>query len=397
MVFSQNSCRYWVLLGLILMNSIIISCNNTKISNASHSFQLIDSVKLPALSFISPSALCVRYYSKDEIEYLFWGNSLQNNIELYNLSLEKHIKTISIPEEGPRGIRTIKGGFKVLNFDTIFVNNINTLGDLYIIDTTGLVYDIIKYSTDTAVRNANSYINLNTHIIGNVFSEDNKLIIPLRTPFFRKMPDEYTIAHIKKFNVYNFESKKLTTSPIQIDPDIYIERDMYVLSSVVSLNERYYYQHQNSPNIYYTDDLTHKQSKKFVSEYFIKFLPENTYATPFENVKHSFYYYSLQSDPFKNLLYRIIKLPASDPQLTDGYDEFYGKWDRGSIMVFDADLNLLDEFLFPTHGFYSWYECFVGRKGFYLKRSPNHPHYSESKITFDIFEFRETENMNLNL
>ena len=383
--------RFYNRLVVLALISLNFCCSDRGLISDSFTFLLIDSIKLPAFSYISPKSLCVRYLIKENNEYLFWGNTPQNSIELYDIKAQEHLKSIAIPDEGPGSIKTIKAGFQVINFDTIYVNSLAP-GELFLIDSSGRVYDQITFSYDTVRSYANNYLNLNTHIMGNVFMSGSRIILPLREPYFKDKPDKNTIERITKFRIYNLNTDELTSSPIHIDPDIYEIAEMYILSSVVSMNGSYYYQYQNSANLYHTCDLNNYTRHTFKSKYFTKFISENTYSTPYENAKHSFYYYSLQADPFRDLLYRIVKLPASDPQLTDGFDEFYGSWDRGSIMVIDTNLSLLDEILFATHANYSWNECFVGKKGFYLRRSSNHPHYSESKITFDIFEFSELDN-----
>jgi hypothetical protein len=70
----------------------------------------------------------------------------------------------------------------------------------------------------------------------------------------------------------------------------------------------------------------------------------------------------------------------------DGEKEFNGEYSRISIMVLNEDLDVLGEQLFENTN-YSWNECFVTRRGLHILRAPTHPHYSESQLIFDVYEF----------
>src|SRR5690606_19855161 len=139
-----------------------------------------------------------------------------NSIELYDIKAQVHLKSIVIPDEGPGSIRTIKAGFQVINFDTIFVNPM-TPGELYLVDSSGRVYDQITFSYDTVASYANNYLSLNTHIMGNVFMSGSRIILPLREPYFKNRPDRNALERIIKFKIYDLNTNKLTSSPLQID------------------------------------------------------------------------------------------------------------------------------------------------------------------------------------
>ena len=374
---------------ILLLN--YFSCHAVKGHVASGIFQIVDSLMLPAIPESPVQTLCAKYFEDGDAEYLFWSNRNRNSIEIFNLRSKTHEKTIRLPRDGPYGIPNIYAGFSVLALDTIIVSSSQAYGKLFCIDTFGKYYDIIQYanpSSDTTGNPGNQRVNLNSHYNGDVYRIYNQLVIPYRTPTFNYIPSEEEVKRSRRFGIYNFEKRTLSNSTIGYLSEIFGNPKIFSYSTNTFLNGKLYYHHLNSDKILYTSDFFHERYKSIPSEYQTDYVPWSDSESPYETVKRTFYYQTIKADPYKNLLYRIVKLPVriDDMDFVDGEKELQGELNRVSVMVLDEKLNVLGEQLFENKH-YSWNECFVTKKGLHILRAPTHPHYSESILTFDIYVF----------
>ncbi len=369
---------------LSLISFIWLSaCNDNDRFVRSERLKLVDSIALQALVYTPKSTLCCKYLDNGEGEYIFWGNRPNDFIEVFNLTTGRHITTIRIPIEGPHSIPNLLGGFSVVNMDTIIVST-DRIGKLYMIDTSGTgYYDVINH-TDTSYKSLNNLVSLNSNLPSDIYEINNSLIIPFRIPNFRDKPSNEVMQEIQLFKLFNKNDGTLRKLPIPVNMDLYNSLNFRISGSNCFLNGRLYFQYATDHKIYFTDDLNGSNYKDVQSRFTTDFVPYGRYPRE-QYVLMEFIYKGLLADVYNNRIIRIVKLPVRDVQIADVEKEEDGVYERVSVMILDAGLNLLGETLFE-HSNYSWNECFIGRKGLYILRSPYHPHYSESEITFDIFE-----------
>ena len=379
---AYHICVYYFLL---ICTISAFSCEGNVHNTRYPSIKIVDSISLPALVYTPKSTLCAKYFDDGNEEFLFWGNRPNDFIEIFNLSSRQHVNTIQVPIEGPSSIPNLLGGFTVLNMDTIIVST-DHIGRLYIIDTSSAgYYDIINH-TDTSYKSLNNLVSLNSNLSSDIYLSNNSLIIPFRIPNFRTKPTRDDIREIQLFKVYDLTNRSIRILPMTINPHIYDNPNFRISGSNCFLNGRLYFQYATDHNIYYSDDLIETEQKMLQSRFSSAFVPFGKYPRQ-EYILREFIYKGLIADVYNNRIIRIVKLPVNDVEIADEGKESDGVYERVSMMVLDEDLNLLGEILFE-HSNYSWDECFIGRNGIYILRSPYHPHYSEAEITYDIYELQ---------
>jgi hypothetical protein len=99
-------------------------------------------------------------------------------------------------------------------------------------------------------------------------------------------------------------------------------------------------------------------------------------------------YIQLLYDEFRDLYYRIAKLPRK--RSTGEYLDHTSSYKNDfSVLILDKDFKLLEEVRFPG-GIHHPYLAFVGRKGLYLSRTnPYNPELNENRISFDVYGFEK--------
>ena len=375
-------------LGLCL---IILACGEREAGvphDSDYEFLLVDSVSMEIPGTVNVNSICVKMYAQAGREYLFWENRSRFGIELFDLTDQKYIRPILFSREGPNGIPSISGGFSVLGFDSIFVSSYE-VGKLHWFDSAGVLKEVLRHA-DTTLIFENNAIGINSKFRSDLYRYKDKLILPYSTANFPTMPSEETVHDMQVVKIYDLVEKTYDPSGLHFDYDIYDPLSLLLVPSHIMMEDRYYYQIATQSAIRYTDDFETKHKKEAKSRYHTEYVQTRKYADPFAFKLADFSYRSLYGDPHREVIYRTVKLPAQDVKTADSKKEFNDIYERISIMILNKELDVLGETLFE-HSNYSWNECFVGEKGFYILRSPYHPGYSESAITYDIYEWREKE------
>lgn len=373
-------CRYL----LFIVGSLFFSCSSDPVHDKNiYTLIRVDSASFESLSTVNVNAYCVKYHNVGNQEYLFWGNRPQNSIEIFNLRTGLHFKTIKLPREGPNSISDINGGFSVISMDSIFISN-SQLGRIHMFDTNGILLKTFDH-TDTSYYSANNLIGLNTKFYSDIYKYNNNLIFPFFTPQFPIKPSDDIVYDLQVVKLYSINNGIFMNSGLHFEPQVYDPLSLLVANSNTMLNGRYYYQIATQSKIRFTDDFLIKKIKEAKSRYHTDYVKMNDYPEDIltYNAKE-FSYRSLLADPFRQVIYRTVKLPVEDILKSDLSKEFEDVYERVSIMILDKELNVLGEVLFHNSN-YSWNECFVGKKGLYLLRSSYHPLYYEPQITYDIF------------
>ena len=391
-----NIYKYIIMLKiLLLLLLVLIGCRNDDIINTqNYTFEKIDSITFEPLTSVNIHSMCVKYFKEGDQEYMLWGNRPQNSIEIFDIGTGNHLKTLKFPREGPNSISRIVGGFSILSMDSIFVSSFD-LGKIYICDSSGIVRKVINHS-DTSYFSANNLVGLNTKLHSDIFRRRGKLIIPFETANFPTKPTYSLIYSMQVVKLLDLRNQKIYNSGLHFDPDIYEPLSLFLGISNAMLGNRYYFQIATQTDVRYTDNFLIKSKKPAPSKFQTDYVKMRDYPDITEYVTREFAYRSLIADPFRQVIYRTVKLPVKDILTADLDKEFEDVYERVSIMILDKDLNILGEQLFENSN-YSWNECFVGEKGLYILRSPYHPNYFEPRITYDIYELKHTINQNMSL
>src|SRR5690606_25695289 len=137
---------------------------------------------------------------------------------------------------------------------------------------------------------------------------------------------------------------RFRNSGLHFDPNIYKPQSLLIANSNAMFNGRYYYQIATQSDVRYTDDFIDKDKRDVRSRYHSDYVKMSDYSKDIltYNAKE-FSYRSLLADPFRQVIYRTVKLPVKDILTADLEKEFTDVYERVSIMICDKELNTLGE------------------------------------------------------
>lgn len=328
--------------------------------------------------------LSLEYYKDKGKEYLFWQDRPNHAILWYDINKEKLIRKIAFIKEGPGEIPVANAGFSVLGLKSILLG-ISKPGVCYQVDTSGAVKEKI-YFTDS-IPSLNNTTLLNSRLNGDVVRLESKLFVPLRYPFFRKFPGEQKLSEVPVFSIVDLNDKSIEKVNFDFVPSVYDDnkRPLSATNGINSDGKNLYFYFACDHNIYQYDG----EDKYTVHPVFSKYHQD---YRPFNDEHHtirftrSFLYRGLYYDEYRQIFYRIVKLPVMEPLDDYYYEDDYPS--RFSVMVMDKNLKKIGEVLFANTE-YSMLHVFVGKAGLFLMRAPRHSGYKEGQITFDAFTFEE--------
>ena len=340
--------RHLFLLSLL---TFYISCSE-KIIDSPQKFTLVmvDSITFEPLTTVNANSYCVKYHSDANGEYLFWGNRPRNSIEIFDINSGNHMKTIRFPREGPNSISNINRGFTILSFDSIFISN-SELGKIFMFDTSAILQKVYNH-TDTSYYSANNLIGLNSKIHSDIYATNENLIFPFDIPQFPTQPSDSVVNSLQVLKLYDIGEGRFRNSELHFEPEIYEPNSLFIANSNTMLDGRFFYQIATKSAIRYTDDFHNKKLREAKSKFHTGYIKMSDYASDFYSyLAKEFSYRSLFADPFRQVIYRTVKLPVKDILTANLDNEFEDVYERVSIMILDKDLNILGEQLFENSNY----------------------------------------------
>ncbi|HMO41587.1 MAG TPA: DUF4221 family protein [Saprospiraceae bacterium] len=369
----------------ILINVTIFAC--TKEQETTGYLKKVGHLELPSPPGNDPYSYSVKYYDKKDEQYLFWHNNFDHSILVYDLEKKEIAKTMRFEREGPEKLYKIQG-FTVLSFDSIYLAT-ELPGKLYLVNGNGKLMQQLIFADTEDLRNANNYTSMNSRYTNDLYYiHPDSFLIPLKTPFIppgsnQNVNDAYSI-----FRVVNTQNQTYRNTGLQAPKALFEagKNPLPFLHCSTYDGEKLYYSFESDHNIYYSADFKTATTVEVASMYKVKFQPLDANMTPYEYYARIFFYSHLLYDPYRNLFYRVAKLPMrEDRQSNDEYRTEYEYPPRFSIMVLDENKRILHEQLFEDTGL-NMYIMFVGKHGLYISASsPTNPSFDEQTLQFDIY------------
>jgi len=368
-----------VLVLFLLLDSFIIG-NKEPNQSMMH---FVESISLTADAQTSPGSYTCKYYFDGEDELIYWRNKDGESIDVFDLNSQSLCHTIEFPMDGSLGFQSLKGGFSVLGRDTLLLSP-NIPGKLYLFNNHIDNIKLLEYRSDNG-HPMNEYAHINSRVNKDAFYFKDDIIIPLRTPGFFSVPSKQVVADINLFMAIDpLKSQYQPVSSIKIDYSLMNHDEPLAQSTTLTYGDKLYYQFGSNHHLYATEDLVDVQKKEILPSQTGNFISiygkGDLYGLSAQNTQ----YFGLFHDKTNGLIYRLLKLPSKDWQNADKDHERDFIFERVLVVIVDEELNYVGEHLFEN-SFYSWNECFVGKKGLHILRSPYHEKYDYCNLTFDVW------------
>lgn len=311
----------------------------------------------------------LQYIGGDSLQRFSFLNTYNNSIYLYDAETAELLNIISFEKEGSNGVGNIQG-YCYHNDDSIFVyaygsdraqlaNNRGEILDTYLMfDAEAILNDTTKFLTSPYLepRLPMSYSNGKLIMGGGFLVEttlekaDNTFVTLLYDPV--KRTTAYANSYPEQYRKFNWGGGFFYRQP----------------SMTVTPEERLLISFPADHNIWVYNPLTDKRDSLYAGSRMIKEI------TPFSTKKKKFpddvpeeqlsdWYYSQPSyesifaDPYKQLYYRIARLPNANHRPATLNDK------PVLVIVLDKDLNYLGEDLLPKGIRYDTFNTYVSPEG----------------------------------
>lgn len=112
--------------------------------------------------------------------------------------------------------------------------------------------------------------------------------------------------------------------------------------------------------------------------------------TYWKHLYTSYLYNAIIYDKYRNIYYRLVKLPKKDYDLNKKYNSMNIPF---SIMVLDKDFNILAESeILNIKPEFIWFDYFVNKDGLWISvNNPDNPDYNEDTLKFKLFKLEKNE------
>jgi hypothetical protein len=377
----------------MLMQILIISCqegviNREQKKHTNHCKLIVHGIKEFPLDEESTYLTNYIQLIDNDISFNFsFVNSYNNSIYFYDYESSSFIKKIKYEKEGPDGVMNVQG-FLYMNEDSIFIYSYN-LQTLFLTDAKSKVLDKFKLyetpdswdiilpspyvQTMTPILKHNHNLFLFGFVTGetNIETEDNRPVC-IRLNITTKI-QEHFISYPYQYVQYNWAGGFTYRIPYA---------DMNKNSIFVSFAA------DHDINGYSFSDKLQTQfyaGSSLINT--IKPFSESKRSPIDENQAWKWYlenpsYEGILYDKYKNLYYRIARLPQKDYNLNEK-----GNHKPIIITVLNENLEYLGEVKLPENINFRTSCCFISKDGFNIQVITD----DEDKMTFYQYNFLDNE------
>lgn len=373
---------------LLLVVSIIVSCNSKKKSGNTYSLQMSDTVvKIPVDNLVYPQSYRIQFFEdKNAVRYLAYMNKDRNEILFFKFDSLKLTKRIEIQKEGPETVGNLSGFF-VKGLDSIYVNA-NAKQILFLVNGNGKILKEYDYS---AVNDSASFPAMDTHSLTPcpIISIGNSL-------FLARVPagswGALTKEQMAKFNLC------LTLKPedggTHLFPITYPE-EMHELHSITYSrtveNNTFVYSFGKSKYLYLTRDNITWERVEAKSKYVNKIVPLAKNPDMAEYLRYvcsSPEYTMILHDKYRDLYYRIV-YPGVKVKKEDNLQKISRMPPLVSVLILNNRFNVVGETLLPKDIF-NTREIFVAKEGLYIsENNPDNPDYNEDFLSYRLLKIEK--------
>lgn len=292
---------------------------------------------------------------------LLFFSSVGNKVESFALDFEV---------EGPNGVGQMSE-FYFHNFDSIFVFNRYSYS-LSLVDSSGKVKRrFLLRESEGSKPNENTALTWVSNK-SKVFKIGNYLYIPTfpdKDPFFDGYLKENLLLQL---DLNSGESKQILGYPTKYKSGGYWGGPDHILPSVAMTNDSnlLIVSYPIEDSIFLYDISKNKlKAKAFGKSNIVNNVnPKTTYTNDrIERLNYQLgtdYYFSIIFDPYRNQYYRFASQKYSDDAISDIISKKTGASNKNSLLKFDSEFNLMEEFDLPIDS--NGYLFFVFKSGVYI-------------------------------
>ncbi len=323
---------------------------------------------------------------------LYWWNSNQGTINVFNLHGEKLKYTIPLEEDGPNGLG-IPLGFFAIKSDSLIIPNmsyelslINSKGNRFakfdynkLSKLGGVVVSMARYSSMIQTNSAGIFYFTMDDLENLSISDLNEQALQNYPPILSLDLTKDSLNYLD-FKAPNSILKYKNTIDFRIGASPKALLLLHGQSSTlyeVEFSGKNYKEHQLETNLI----------TKFSNEYYIS--PRMSSSVD-ENMRLAFRYsenFGLSFDPFNNFLYRF-GWPGEEIAQDKNPLQFNSTPPFFTVSIYDgSDFSLIKEFTLPRNTYLA-HHYFVDEKGLNLfPMHPENPEFNEDELVIHTFDF----------
>lgn len=364
---------------------IVLSCSTRK-TNPKLTTSVIESIKIPLDSTISPNGTTFQYIYSDSGEYLAIQNKAVHAIEIFNLYSKTHNKQIKLQKDGPNRSGEVNG-FRIFSNDSLLVASYPQKLILFNFEGIKKAEFPVK---DT--QNDVNYISSTSEI---PFLFDGKKVFGAQ-PFFRNFFDMSASDLANYSHIYQLDLKaelpQAEWLPISNPEDTWNEGKKVSKFTWTDLGDSILVSPYNDHRIW----VISKKKKKLLNLvevkapdvnqfHLIRGLPSGDQGIIEE--LESDRYELLLYDHFRQVFYRFYFVGIDVNDFEIHYRNLYSNRPKIGVLILNTDLKIIGNHLFEIHEIEPW-NYFVGKKGLYVStNNPNRDDFDENFLRYDIIRF----------
>lgn len=384
------SCKKSMHMPLNEINAIqVISAGKSALS---YFLMEKDTFKIALDSFTAPINWVNHFTTYKDEDCLILYNQKIHTLQFYSIDKGLHFKTIELNKEGINSVEPVTGIY-FINMDSIILTVNSPKRKLILIDSDANVKK--KWEINDTLKFNNNLYDLYIYRNFDIsYRRENKCVTLSISPY---LPVEDPRCYQYPYLIdYNLVSEKVESNYGQFPFEnnrvyLYSELPKHLLTDSFDIVH-----FSGSHNLFFYDLLSKKLVK--IIQVKSKYLPENLKSidpmilTEGLSEKEKEYYVSegrydkLLKDPYRNVYYRIVKMPM-DYLYPDGK----AKWEPDflfSIMILDSEFKIIDEQALPAKT-YNIYLSTVTKKGLLISmNNTNNNQIDEDHIYFRIFSLQ---------
>gem|GEM_PF-3147061 len=316
---------------------------------------------------VNRSTCLMPFTSSDSTTYLFYLSGYSNNICVFDLETQQIVKTISLQFEGPNGVGTVMG-FEVISFDSIYITPM-LVKKLYLVNSDGKVLSSIDYSTYS--QSTKSYIPSGTSRT----LENMRMVFQGEKIYLPYYPgiDEVSYKSFSPLDTYillrNWIKKKTIRALDVGFPSGYWDSGYYhPFFGFFSFKDKYYIDYMYDDQVVISSDLKSWKAYAIPSQYI--HVKEQVKPEAGMGARYA----RLVPDPNREVFYRFV-IHAQGNIENRVITDLVRYPSKFSIMIFDAELNILGETKLPVD-IYDVNGYFITKDGLFSSpgQIPDHFH-----------------------
>ncbi|WP_186756032.1 DUF4221 family protein [Echinicola salinicaeni] len=370
-----------------------MACNNSRkksenIFRNGQNLEKTDEIQLKTDDLGTIDFLRHQVFEIEDSTFIYVLNKSISALEIYNLTSAKFVKRIGIPDEGPHAITNLQGFF-VHSSDSIFVFPQGHVKNTILVSSKGEV--LSHFSPPVPKNDIHGIVNHKSVPSAPSYFKDKKLYFSVLPLLDTKVPENINES-VLLASEFILEDNQLDFPDKMHYPSSYLKKGWVTYhtnySRIIDEKGNWIYSFAGSDSLFIYDNNYKLNSKVLAKSKEIEEIPSfEVYPGKLNSMQMCIEYGSygrVLYDKFKNLYYRIVRLPRGyDPK--GDYDINALAKSAFSIIKFDGEFNRLSETVFEKE-IYDLNCVFITKKGLNIPRTNYwNEDLAEDMVTIDVF------------